>query len=59
MKGQRPQRVLHQWMLKPTMKLKQRSPEDISPAQQHTQMVQFQPIEFSEQEAIFSRDQKT
>lgn len=35
-----------------------RSSEDTSPAQQHTQMVQFQPIELSEQEAIFSRNRK-
>lgn len=36
-----------------------RSPEDTSPAQQHPQMVQFQPIELSEQETIFSRSRKT
>lgn len=36
-----------------------RTPEDTSPAQQHTQMVQFQPTELSEQEAIFSRNRKT
>lgn len=35
-----------------------RSSEDASPAQQHTQMVQFQPIELSEQEAVFSRNRK-
>lgn len=36
-----------------------RTPEDTSPAQQHTQMVQFQPTELSEQDAIFSRNRKT
>lgn len=36
-----------------------RTPEDTSPAQQHTQMVQFQPIELTEQDAIFSRNRET
>lgn len=60
-KGQRLQRPMHWRTRKPTMKLKQRkpSPEETSPAKQHTQMGQFQPTELSEQEAIFSRNGKT